>query len=116
MAERPLEVDDIRSHLLEVADELVSGERHTLVLVGGALLAFHQLRSTTADVDTVRRVPEALQRAALAVAIRTTCLRHGSTTRPARSDRRPSTTPTATSSSTIHGCACSVHRSDRSSS
>ncbi len=70
MPERPLEAHEIAAYLHEVADELADHERHTIVIAGGALLAFHQLRSTTADVDAIRQLPAAVRRAAQVVAQR----------------------------------------------
>jgi hypothetical protein len=59
----------IRSHLQEVADQLDGpGPQHTLVLVGGALLAWHGLRDTTRDVDSLRRLDTELRRAVERVA------------------------------------------------
>jgi hypothetical protein len=53
----PLGATEIRSHLQEVADLLVDGgPRHTLIVVGGALLAWHGLRDSTRDVDSARRI------------------------------------------------------------
>lgn len=68
MPDRPLDADEIRVLLTEVADELPEGERPTIVVAGGALLAFHALRATTADVDAVRRLPDAVRNAARVVA------------------------------------------------
>ncbi len=49
----PLGGEEIRSHLQEVAAQLGGkGPKHTLVLVGGALLAWHGLRDTTRDGET----------------------------------------------------------------
>ena len=68
MAERPLTGAEIRALLLELADVLPDGEQHSITVVGGAVLALHELRSTTADVDTVRHLPEAVRAAAAVVA------------------------------------------------
>ena len=53
----PLTGLDIRIYLGEVADAMEPiGPRHTLILVGGSLLAWHGLREATFDVDSVRRL------------------------------------------------------------
>lgn len=65
----PLGADEIRAHLREVADELGGpGPRHTLIVVGGALLAWHGLREATQDVDSIRRLDDDLRRAVQRVA------------------------------------------------
>jgi hypothetical protein len=46
------------------------GPQHTLILVGGSLLAWHGLRETTLDVDSVRRLDAELSAAAALVAKR----------------------------------------------
>lgn len=57
MSEIPLDGEHIRTYLGEVADELSStGPQHTLIIVGGALLAWHGLRDATLDVDTIRAI------------------------------------------------------------
>lgn len=67
----PLGGADIRDYLREVADELVGpGPQHTVVVVGGALLAWHALRDTTRDVDSVRRLDDELRQAVARVALR----------------------------------------------
>lgn len=68
MAERPLHGEEIRALLIEVAEALPDGEQHSITVVGGAVLALHELRSTTAGVDTVQRLPEAVRAAAAVVA------------------------------------------------
>ena len=70
-SDRPLDGAEIRAHLTEVADQLGEhGPAQVLVLVGGALLAWHGLRDTTRDVDSVRRLDEELRRAVGQVALR----------------------------------------------
>lgn len=65
----PLGGAEIRAHLQEVAAQLTgAGPKHTLILVGGALLALHGLRDTTRDVDSVGRVGEELREAVERVA------------------------------------------------
>lgn len=44
------------------------GRRHTIVVAGGALLAWHGLRDSTLDVDSVRRIDTELQDAVIHVA------------------------------------------------
>lgn len=69
----PLGDDEIRRYLSEVADVLgPAGRRHTILLVGGALLAWHGLRDTTADVDSLLRLDMELQ-----VAVGVVAARHG---------------------------------------
>jgi Nucleotidyltransferase of unknown function (DUF6036) len=69
MPDTPLNASEIRAYLLEVAEELPpAGPRHTIVIVGGSLLAFHGLRDTTLDVDTVRRIEQELRDAVARVA------------------------------------------------
>ena len=72
-----LDADAIRGLLNEVADELEAmvqpgSERAEVVVVGGAMLALHGLRSATHDVDSVRPVP-----VTLAAAVATVADRHG---------------------------------------
>jgi hypothetical protein len=55
--------------LSEVADALPpTGPRHTIVVVGGSLLALRGLRQSTLDVDTVARIETELADAVAAVA------------------------------------------------
>jgi len=71
VSERPLGGDEIRSYLLEVADELAeAAATHTVILVGGALLALRGLRDATADVDSITSFNDELQDAIQAVAAR----------------------------------------------
>lgn len=66
-----LDGDQIRALLLEVADELGSSSQpHTIVVVGGSLLAWHGLREATADVDSIRRIDDELRTAVGIVAAR----------------------------------------------
>ena len=44
------------------------GPRHSLVIVGGSLLAWHGLRQTTEDVDSVRHLGAELRTAVASVA------------------------------------------------
>ena len=69
MSEIPLTGGDIRSYLHEVAaTHDPGGVRHTVVLVGGALLAVAGLRASTVDVDAVRLLDSELRRADAVVA------------------------------------------------
>lgn len=53
MPERLLDAGAIERYLGEVADELPhSGSQRTVIVVGGALLAWHGLREATRDVDS----------------------------------------------------------------
>ena len=55
----------IRSLLRELADRLpADGPQHVVVLAGGSLLAWHGLRESTRDVDSLRVMDEELPRAA----------------------------------------------------
>ena len=69
MSETPLDREAIVAHLRDVADALAAvGPRHTVVVVGGSLLALHGLRRTTVDVDSVRRIDAELRAAIASVA------------------------------------------------
>jgi len=69
----PLTGDQIGALVDEVAEEMPElAERQVVIVVGGSLLAWHGLRTTTADVDTVARVE-----AELASAVRRVADRHG---------------------------------------
>jgi len=71
LPERALTGAQIRRYLAEVADTLDPvGPQHTLILVGGSLLAWHGLRSTTIDVDSVLRLDDELSAAVASVAMR----------------------------------------------
>lgn len=65
----PLSDEEIRRYLEEVAGALKpKGRQHTMLVVGGALLAWHGLRDATRDVDSVHRLDEELQSAVALVA------------------------------------------------
>jgi hypothetical protein len=65
----PLGQQQIRAYLHEVAGALgASGEQHVVVMVGGALLAWHGLRDATRDVDSVLQLDDELQQAVRTVA------------------------------------------------
>lgn len=69
VSETPLDREAIVAHLRDVADTLAAvGPRHTVVVVGGSLLALHGLRRTTVDVDSVRRIDTELRAAIASVA------------------------------------------------
>ena len=71
MPEDPLTADDIRRVLLEVANVLpTTGPRHVVIVIGGSLLAWHGLRDTTADVDSVKCLENPLRVAVAEVAKR----------------------------------------------
>jgi hypothetical protein len=70
---KPLTYTEIEAYLHEVADVLdEDGERRIVVVVGGALLAYYQIRNTTTDVDSARPIDQDL-----AAAIREVANRHG---------------------------------------
>jgi hypothetical protein len=70
-SDAPLSRDKIVALVTEVADELpVREPRQTIIVVGGSLLAWHGLRDTTADVDSIRRLDAELQQAVARVAER----------------------------------------------
>jgi hypothetical protein len=63
--------DEIVVYLREVGEILgVDGPPHVVILVGGALLAWHGLRESTHDVDSVKAIEKELADAALTVANR----------------------------------------------
>ena len=69
MPEDPLTAYDIRRVLLEVANVLpTTGPRHVVIVIGGSLLAWHGLRDTTADVDSVKCLENPLRVAVAEVA------------------------------------------------
>lgn len=49
-----LDGDAIKQLVIEVANELAGQEQRTIVVVGGSLLAWHDLRESTRDVDSIR--------------------------------------------------------------
>ncbi len=59
-----MNADEIRSNLEALAEELgTTGEEVSVVIVGGALMAFRQLRESTTDIDTVSRIGPELRKA-----------------------------------------------------
>jgi hypothetical protein len=67
----PLDGAKIRAFMHEVAEELpISAAQRTVIVVGGALLAWNQLRDSTRDVDSVTPIDEDLRAAAGVVAAR----------------------------------------------
>ena len=68
---RPLTYREIEAYLYEVADALgEDGESRIVVVVGGALLAYYQIRDTTTDVDSARLIDSDLAAAVREVAER----------------------------------------------
>lgn len=73
MSDGILDGDRIRAHLAEVAAALPAGRPpHRLILVGGSLLAWHGLRDSTRDVDSVVALGATLRQA-----VKTVAARHG---------------------------------------
>ena len=70
-SDQPLGHDQIVALVHEVATELPPrGPQHVIVVVGGSLLAWHHLRETTVDVDSIRRIDDELASAVATVAAR----------------------------------------------
>lgn len=65
-----LDGDAIKRLVSEVADELDGECDRTIVVVGGSLLAWHGLRDSTEDVDSIRHLDAGLRRAVRSVAER----------------------------------------------
>ncbi len=66
-----LDGTEIRRLLEGVAAALIGpGDCHTVIVVGGSLLAWHGLRETTADVDSIRPIDNELREAVREVATR----------------------------------------------
>lgn len=64
-----MNASEILSYLSEVADALApTGPQHSIVVVGGSLLALRGLRQSTLDVDTLARIDADLADAVAAVA------------------------------------------------
>ena len=69
VSETPLDREAILAYLREVANTLAeTGPQHTVIVVGGSLLAFHGLREATVDVDSVKRLDSELKSAVASVA------------------------------------------------
>lgn len=69
--DQPLDRAEIVALLGEVAAELGDvGSRHVVIIVGGSLLAWHNLRESTVDVDSIRRIDDELAGAVEVVASR----------------------------------------------
>lgn len=68
MFDEPLDAKHIKQYLTEVADALDDDQQRTLIIVGGALLAWHGLRESTHDVDSVKRLDAILKSAIAHVA------------------------------------------------
>jgi len=64
-----MNADEIRGNLEALAEELgTSGEEFSIVIVGGALMAFRNLRESTTDIDTVSHIGSELSAAISKVA------------------------------------------------
>jgi hypothetical protein len=69
MPSRQLGGTEIQSLVNEVAGRLApAGKRHVLIIVGGSLLAWHGLRESTEDVDSIRLLDDELRAAVASVA------------------------------------------------
>jgi hypothetical protein len=65
----PMSYEDILHHLKSVSDELGNvGPQHSVILVGGSLLAINRLRDSTKDVDTLTQITDELRDAIRKVA------------------------------------------------
>ena len=85
MSDGLLDGDRIRAHLAEVAAALPRGRpQHRLILVGGSLLAWHGLRESTRDVDSVLALDATLRQA-----VETVAARHGLAPRWLNDHARP---------------------------
>ena len=85
MADGLLDGDRIRAHLAEVAAALPAGcSQHKLILVGGSLLAWHGLRDSTRDVDSVTALDATLRRV-----VETVAAKHGLAPRWLNDHARP---------------------------
>jgi Nucleotidyltransferase of unknown function (DUF6036) len=70
VSETPLDREAILAYLREVSNTLAdTGPQHTVIVVGGSLLAFHGLRQATVDVDSVKRIGSELKAAVESVAL-----------------------------------------------
>jgi hypothetical protein len=65
-----LDGEAIKALIVEVAAELDDQAQRTIIVVGGSLLAWHDLRDATEDVDSIRPLDDALREAAKTVAAR----------------------------------------------
>lgn len=65
-----LDGEAIKALIVEVAAELDDQVERTIIVVGGSLLAWHDLRDSTHDVDSIRRLDDALRHAVATVAAR----------------------------------------------
>jgi len=66
----PLDAAQIRRYLTELAETLHDDQQRTVIIVGGALLAWHGLRESTHDVDSIKRLDTVLKNAVMRVAQR----------------------------------------------
>ena len=66
---RPLSGSEISALVAQVADRLApEGPQHTLIIVGGSLLAWYGLRESTLDVDSIEYLDVELHQAVASVA------------------------------------------------
>ncbi len=66
---RPLSGTEISALIVQVADKLTpEGPQHTLIIVGGSLLAWYGLRASTEDVDSIAYLNAELREAVASVA------------------------------------------------
>ena len=85
MSDALLDGDRIRAHVAEVAAALPEGRPQLrLILVGGSLLAWHGLRDSTRDVDSLVALDATLRKA-----VETVAARHGLAPRWLNDDARP---------------------------
>lgn len=69
MTNDPLNAEEVLTYLHEVADALpATSQQHVVIVVGGALLAWHGLRDATRDVDSVVPVDDEMREAVARVA------------------------------------------------
>ena len=68
-----LDGEAIKALIVEVAAELEDEAERTIIVVGGSLLAWHGLRDATEDVDSIRRLDDALRHAVKTVAAGCVC-------------------------------------------
>lgn len=91
-AGRPLDWTEIESYLIDVGAELERrGLVRTIIMVGGAYVAYRGVRASTTDVDTIYELDDDLRAGIAAVARRHGLDPTGSTTELARGDPSPST-------------------------
>jgi len=67
-----LDGETIKALIVEVAADLDDQVERTIIVVGGSLLAWHGLRDSTRDVDSIRQLDDAMRHA-----VKTVAARHG---------------------------------------